>query len=888
MTQPQDLSQASLGHYRIETLIGRGGMGEVYRARDTILGRSVALKVLPADLVADADRVGRFVQEARAASALNHPHVIAIYEIGAAVPERPGLSGSQPVQYIAMELVSGQTLRALIEQGRLDLRTAIDIFAQAADALASAHAAGVIHRDLKPENLMVADGGYVKVLDFGLAKLRPDSGLADVPQGATVTAASAPGVLLGTVGYMSPEQAQGRAVDHRSDIFSFGCVLYEAATGGRAFSGSTIDTLHAIVNSEPAPMSTHALTAPPELQRIVRKCLAKNPDERYQSFKEIAIDLRDLRRQLDSAPSGLIAPAPPRPRSPLAIATAGVGLAVLVAAVVVGWSKWRSSPATSSQPVHVERIAGIENSIDAAISPDGRYVAYVDSSGGSQRLILRQIEGTRPIELVPPAQVGYWGIAFAPDGSSIFYAQKSRQTPLGALYRIPMLGGEPKRVLEGIDSGVTFSPDGKQISYLRADFPKPGTSALMIGNADGSNSRPLATRVPPEFLTGFFVTPAWSPDGRVVVVPVRNAKTRDTGLVAFTVADGSERAVGRRFVEASFTSWIHDGSGILFVAREQGISRSLGGQLFLQQWPDGPVRSVTSDVIDYRNASVSADGASIITVGTDPTASLWIIPLDGKEPRRIPSTRFDGSLGVAWLGSRILFTALVGRELQIWVMDADGSNRRPLTADGESAWPRPTHDGKTIVFFASRGGDLGLWRMDADGSNARKLAAVPDASYLDITPDDRWITFFSSMDGTNSTWRVSIDGGTPERVALMERAALSPDGSRLVGAYRGDGSAFGLAVVPVGGGEPAWIKTPEPLASGGGIMTFTRDGRGVLYTTSERTNLNMYRFADATSARVTHFGEGSFLRGDLSPDGKLLIGTRVAASQEPYLITNFR
>jgi Tol biopolymer transport system component len=265
-----------------------------------------------------------------------------------------------------------------------------------------------------------------------------------------------------------------------------------------------------------------------------------------------------------------------------------------------------------------------------------------------------------------------------------------------------------------------------------------------------------------------------------------------------------------------------------------------------------------------------------------------MIPVDGKEPRKVPSTRFDGRLGVAWLGPRVLFTALVGRELQIWVMDADGANRRPLTSDGESAWPRPSHDGKTIAFFANRGGDLGIWRMDADGSNARKLASAPDASYLDITPDDRWITFSSSMDGTNATWRVSIDGGTAERLAAMERAALSPDGTRLVGVYRGDGTAFGLAVVPIGGGETAWIKTPEPLATGGGIATFTRDGRGVLYTTSERSNLNLHRFAEGSSVKVTHFGEDFFLRGDLSPDGKLLIATRVAAAQEPYLITNFR
>ena len=308
MTPPRLAPGTTVGHYRVEALIGQGGMGEVYRAQDTTLGREVALKVLPTDLVDHAARLGRFVHEARSASALNHPHVVTIYEIGEA-----SAGAAPPVHFIAMELVRGDTLRTLIDQRRLDLKKAIEVLAQVADGLAAAHGAGLVHRDLKPDNIMVTQAGYAKILDFGLAKLR-DGSVLDAGGGVTTMAApTAPGVVLGTVGYMSPEQAQGQPVDHRSDVFSFGCVLYEATTGRRAFAGdSAIDTLHRIVYDEPAPVTDYVQDAAPELRHLVRKCLVKSPDERYQSMREVVIDLRDLRRQLEPS---VTAAAPRTPRA---------------------------------------------------------------------------------------------------------------------------------------------------------------------------------------------------------------------------------------------------------------------------------------------------------------------------------------------------------------------------------------------------------------------------------------------------------------------------------------------------------------------------------------------------------------------------------------------
>jgi serine/threonine protein kinase len=413
------MTGATLGRYRVGALLGRGGMGEVYQAEDLELGRSVALKVLPDAVVGDSERLARFVQEARTASSLNHPHLVAIYEIGQATP-----AGAQrPVHYIAMELVKGETLRVLLTREPRDLKKVLEYLTQAADALAAAHAAGIVHRDFKPDNVMIAAGGYAKVLDFGLAKLRGEPALA-VDQAGLETmsvAGTTPGLVMGTVGYMSPEQAEGRPADHRSDIFSFGCVLYEAVTGVRAFAGtSAVATLHRIIHDDPAPLPSLLPGAPADLQRTVRKCLAKDPDERYQSLREAAIDLRDVRRQLDSGPvTTVTAAAAPRRRT---LFISAIAAAVVVTGVAIAIPLWRGrTPAPPAAALRIDRTTSSGLTIDAILSPDGKYLAYVESLGGKQGLWLRQVQGTRPIELVPAAPVGFWGIAFAKDGQSIYY-----------------------------------------------------------------------------------------------------------------------------------------------------------------------------------------------------------------------------------------------------------------------------------------------------------------------------------------------------------------------------------------------------------------------------------------------------------------------------------
>ena len=887
------LTGTTVGRYRLGTLLGRGGMGEVYRADDSELRRQVALKVLPDALVGDPDRLQRFVQEARTASALNHPHLVAIYDIGEAQPA----GQRRPVHFIAMELVDGVTLRDLIDAPHRDLKKMLDYAMQAGDALAAAHAAGIVHRDIKPENLMVAAGGYIKVLDFGLAKLRAEPALlAAAAEQSTLATGTTPGIVMGTVGYMSPEQAQGRAVDNRSDIFSFGCVLYEMATGTRAFGGrSAIDTLHQIINVDPTPLSSKLPSAPTELQRIVTKCLAKDPEDRYQSMKEVAIDLRGLRRQLDSgaaATTATIAAAAPRVsnRSRLWwLAGGSAALVVLVAAYLMSRSGARETGATLS----IARITASGNVIDAIISSDGKYLAYVESLGGRQSLWLRQVGGTRPIELVQPSQIGFWGIAFSHDGQSVYYGAKTSAQPNGALFQIPTLGGASRQVLTDIDSPVTFSPDGSKLAFYRVNLSN-GESSLVIAGADGANSQVLSTCRPPEyFAPGFYVAPSWSPDGQRIAAFVRNSASRDARLVTIDLAGGHRQSFTQSYADGSFTAWLPDGSGILFAARQHGSAgNGNGGQIYLQPYPSGPVRRITNDVAEYRNISLSADGSQIVSVGFDLNVRLSLMPLQGGDERRLASDRYDGAWGLTWSSdsARILYSRISGTQRQIWSMATDGSDQRELITEGSSTWPALSPDGHTLAFASTRGDQMGIWRADADGTNARILSVVTDAAFLVFARDGRSLYFTSSMQGAPATYRLSIEGGSPALVApLFERAAVSPDGRQLAGVYRENvRTGMSLGILTTETGTPVKVFPNLATTSLGGSTDWTPDGLAVLYTTTERFNVWRRRVEGGEPERVTNFSDLALVRFAVSPDGRSLVMCRGTQVRDAFLITGFR
>lgn len=890
MTAPTGgLTGRIVGRYRVGPLLGRGGMGEVYRADDIELHRPVALKVLPEELTTDSDRLARFSHEARTASALNHPHLVSIYEVGDAQAD------GTPVRFIAMELVQGATLRQVLAERRTPLTRAIEYLTQAAEALGAAHSAGIVHRDLKPENLMIADGGYVKVLDFGLAKLNPNRAPADIANGATRTvatpAATTPGMVLGTVGYMSPEQAQGLPVDHRTDVFSFGCILYETATGARPFSGaSTIDTLHRIIHEQPQPITAIAPTSPPELNRIVRKCLAKSPDERYQSMRDIALDLRELRRELESGPvtSVLSAPRTPSRRGPVALGS------VLLLLAVAG-AYWLSAARRDAAPrgeLALERLTRSGTVIDAVISPDARYLAYVESEAGTQSLWYRQMNAGRPLQLVSTTG-GFWGLALSHDGTTIYYAIKASTEPLGSLFSIPVLGGTPRRLLSGIDSSVTFSPDGTRLAYFRVDDGDEGASSLVIASTDGTDARALVTLNPPEFFVpAFFAAPAWSPDGRFIAAPIRDSRTRESRVALIDVAAGTRELLPARFAEVMQAKWLPDGSGLVLAARTVGTYGSgNGGQIWLQPYPDGELRRITNDLQEYRTVSLTADGSSLVSVAFDANAWLYLADAAGRGARRLGNERsFPG--GIAWNaeGSRIFYMKVEASDLQLWSVAADGSDAREVVRGVASSGIDATRDGEWIVYGAVRDGADGIWRARPDGSAPQLLAAVVNPSAIALSPDGRTVYFTSSKDGPSSTYRIPISGGAPTLVARgLYRAGVSPDGRLLAGVYRPEQTAaLSLGVIDAASGRPVRTSANYAAPSGGPTFAWTPDGQKVIFTTTERFNLWTEPAGGGDREKLTDYSEQWIIRFALSPDGTRMAMSRGTALRDAVLVRNFR
>ena len=879
-----EFTNRTLGRYQVLELLGRGGMGEVYRARDPDLGRDLAIKILPTELTRDPARVERFTKEARAASALNHPHLTAIYEIG-----------NEPVHYIAMELVHGKDLRAVLVAGRLDLRRALDYLLQIADAVGAAHQHGVVHRDIKPENLMIADNGYAKVLDFGVAKLKSEAtaGADDATRAALTDA----GVAVGTSGYMSPEQARGRPTDHRTDIFSLGCVLYECLTGSRAFDApSQVERMNRVINDEPAPVAERAPGIPADLTRIVRKCLAKDPDERYQSMKDLAIDLRDVRRQLETAVTAAPAPAPPvvrRSRRPMMWVTAGLGVAAAIALFLLYQA--RSAPASFAGQLTIERITTTGNTIDSSISPDGAYLAHIEAIGNRQTLWVREIKTGQDRPIVPEGTFAFFGVSVSPDGREVFYTHRGRGYGSGRLSAIGRDGGESRTMLSGIVSRVTFSPGGRQVGFYREQYPDQDSTALMIADADGKNERMLASRRAPEAFTGFFAAPSWSPDGRLIAASVRQRRTATASLLAFDVASGQPRELVSVVADdITHTQWLPDGSGIVYIRRGAVGLGGNTGQLWLKPFPDGAPRRLTNDLFDYRQTSMTSDGLVLTAIGQDLQSQITVVPLNGSPLQRVPSERYDGAWGLAQLrdGSFIAGT-MVNGTAQIVRLSPDGRQRTVLTTSRTNSLPAVSPDESTIAMVSIANDRFGVWTMSLDGKNQKLLAEIGTPSWLSFSPDGHYVICTSAATSTPSTWRIPVAGGQPVEIARQfDRAALSPDGKWLGGVYNASVNAEimapMIAVVALDGSAPLRTLRPMPTATGTGILTWAKDGSGIIASSNERFNLFFFPLDGGPAKRLTDLSDEMFLFGSLSPDGRNLIASRGRMLRDTFTIRGFR
>ncbi|OYW07103.1 MAG: hypothetical protein B7X11_00555 [Acidobacteria bacterium 37-65-4] len=861
----------TLNHYRVLRTLGSGGMGEVYLAEDTKLHRNVAIKVLLEDAAEDHDRRERFAREARAVAALSHPNIVTIHS----VEEDAGRL------FLTMEYVDGRPLTEVIPSNGLPLDKLLAIAIPLADAVAAAHERGIVHRDLKPANVMIAADGRVKVLDFGLARLRADP----AGQAATMTHISGEGRILGTAAYMSPEQAEGRPVDARSDLFSLGILLFEMATGERPFTGDTnMSVISAILRDAPPSISAIRPDVPRELGRIIKRALQKDPEQRYQTAKDLRNDLRLLKAELDSGELAAPAPVAVRPRRRPAGLWWAAGAATLVLVVLagaVGHLPWRPA---SPMPRLFERFDVRKLTTDGdvgtcAISPDGTYVAYSVFDKDGQTLRMRQPATGAETVIVPRRSVVYVGLTFSPDSQYLYYVTASESpgalyayfiSPVrGRLFRVPSLGGSPTELTDDVYGMVGLSPDGKRVAFYRVDARDQ--VALVRSNVDGSEAKVLATReLPQRFVaTG----PAWSPDGRTIAAPFDS--DQGASISTLSADDGKETAppIHDLWGMIQQVAWAPDGSGLFLAAAHQ--SSTWGFQIWFASYPDGTPRRVTNDANNYFGVSVSRDARSLVVLDSEWPTNLWV-GLPGR-PGAISQVGSpgDGFFGVAWSpDGRLLFGT---RDFDIGVCDADGDNRHILTVDQHNnRFPATTRDGRHIFFRSWREfGTSPMWRMNRDGGDVRAVTRGPGGDRLTVSPDGKWVFYVSpGVGGRARIWKVSSDGGTPEPVTdRVSMVAVSPDGRLLAGPRKTPGAPASVSVLSFDGGSEIASFDAPPGVTEIGTVRWTSDGQSLLYsgTVNGVSNIWIQHLRGGRSTRTTDFTDEYIQDFDSAPDGRLAI-----------------
>jgi serine/threonine protein kinase/Tol biopolymer transport system component len=906
--RPDLFEGQSIGHYKILALLGIGGMGEVYLAEDTRLGRRIALKLLPADFTRDRDRVRRFQQEARAASALNHPYIVTIHETGE----------FEDRHFIATEFIEGETLRERLRRAPLTLGDTLDIAIQVAGALAAAHEAGIVHRDIKPENIMLRRDGYVKVVDFGLAKLaeQPPAG-ASCGLSADRTDTTTPGLLMGTVKYMSPEQARGRRLDGRSDVFSLGVVIYEMLAGRPPFVGDTYsDVIAALLKEQPVPLSQHFPELPVELENIANKALAKNREERYQTINDLLADLTELRRRLEVERTlGTIKPAesrvdslrsPAHPSNGLTPVTVSsitqqivetviqnklkVSVTLLIAAVAtVGFfysSKrpWRRTAAF--QELRMTQLVESDKATFAAVSPDGKYVAQTIADGKTQSLVLRAISENTSRVLVPPLDYDWLrAVTFSRDGNYVYYGRWGKQDSTYALYRVPVSGGYSEKVLAKVESPITFSPEGTQFAFVR-DISKE-ESGLFVANTDGAEEKLLASRRSP---SAFSTTagPSWSPDGRLiacaVLYPQSDQSPMYMNVAGISVTDGAEEQLTElKWFKVLSTAWMPDNSGFIMAATKKGE----GALLWHVSYPEGYCRRITNDPSnffgDYKSISLSADSSLLAVCRFEQRTNLWTAATG--DPGQIEQITFGGKhryLRVSWTSDgRIVFPSDVGGDRQIWIMNRDGSGQRQLTADGHNTLPSVSPDGRYVVYTSDSTGVGHIWRMNIDGSEPIQLTDGEGEFGPQCSTDGRWVLYMSGPSGKSTIWKVPIDGGEPVQFTTEPSAGpgVSPDGSLVACWWSPEKSPVKIAIIPFAGGEP--LKYFDPVPGAGMPIRWTSDGRRLVYcvTRNDISNIWSQPLEGSPPKQLTDI-KSEFIQGfDWSRDDRLLMSRGFTARE---------
>ncbi len=916
----------SFGNYRVLSMLGSGGMGVVYEAEDTLLGRHVALKFLPPDLAQAPQALDRFLQEARSASALNHPNICTIYQ----VEQHDG------EWMIAMELLQGQTLDQLIDDRPLKVEQLLDLSIQIADALDAAHAHGILHRDIKPSNIFVTTRGVAKVLDFGLAKLAVQKrAIAETIGGGATTAIesgpplTSPGTTVGTVAYMSPEQARCEELDSRTDLFSFGAVMYQMATGKMPFEGKTSAVIFAaILEHDPPPVLERNPLLPPKLGEIIDKALEKDRDLRCQSAAELKADLKRLQRSYSAAgtrtttgsDASVTGQVPfTRRKPPLAAAptssgsillgeakrhktglavTAVVAIAAIAALFAYLYSQLHTKAGRPAvQQMSIERLTNDGKTTGStSISPDGKYVVYEVERDGKLSLWLRQIATNSAVKLVPDSETGYGGTTFSPDGDFVYYQANGKDNPNGALFVVPTLGGTPRKILSNIASPITFSPDTRQIAYVREHSAEGPTSQLVVANTEGGDQHAIFTgKIAAEWFDGH--GPSWSPDGKIIAVGVKrlNQDGYSTGI-SLIALDGSMKSLVPHFPgEVARLLWMHDGSGL--VVAGTGALGSIAYQLWRVSYPAGGLSRITNDLNSYGQLSLgtTADDSTLVTIQQSHRSNVWLAENVGHPPKQITNGVDEGSLAVSMANGKIAYTSMASGVPALWVTDTNGGT--PVQATPQDHVPQGVSvspDGRSISYCAipKSSGQPNIWIVNGDGTNPRQLTKSNADEMPAFSADNQWVYYNHWSGGKVHIFKVPATGGDPAQVTTFqaEMPTMSHRGDRMTARYYDDKTLqWKVGVISTADGKLLQVLDLDPGINGGTPAWLPGDEAVVFYQTKNQIpNLWKLSLKNGERSQLTHFTTPEVLFSyDIDAGGQLVIG-RGRVDSDAILLRNFR